>query len=111
MATQTRVWLDDAPRPGWKHWSTVQRWRDDDHALHASPYVGWLASQAADATGHHRLAKALSGASYLGYAGLAGHEALTNPEERVTSGVDAAALLAMLAADAKRWSREPPHGK
>ena len=78
------------------------------HAAHAAPYVGWLASQAADATGHHRLAKGLSAASYLGYAGASAHDAMTNPKERITGAVDTAALLAMLASDVARWRRDRP---
>lgn len=77
------------------------------HALHAAPYVAWLSSQAADATGHPTLSKALSAGAYLGYAGSSAHDALTNPKEKVTGAIDALALTAMLGSDIARWRQAP----
>lgn len=77
------------------------------HALHAAPYVAWLGSQAADATGHPTLSKALSAGAYLGYAGASAHDALTNPKEKVTGAIDALALTAMLGSDIARWRQAP----
>jgi hypothetical protein len=74
--------------------------------LHAAPYVAWLGSQGLDYAGLHRASKALNLGAYGLYAGMAGHEALTNPQERLTSGVDAAALAAMALSDIARMRRE-----
>jgi hypothetical protein len=80
---------------------------DLGHALlHASPYVAWLGSQGLDYAGLPRASKALNLGAYGLYAGMAGHEALTNPQERLTSGVDAAALAAMALSDIARMRRE-----
>lgn len=72
--------------------------------LHIAPYGAWAAGHLLDES-HPRLAKALTAGAYLGYAGTSAHEAMKNPNERLTSGIDAAALTAMLGADIARWSR------
>ena len=74
-------------------------------ALHASPYVAWIASQLV-ADSHPTLAKALNLGAYGGYAGMSAHTALTEPAEKWTSAVDAGALLAMAAADVARLRRD-----
>jgi len=75
------------------------------HALHVSPYAAWAAGHLLEDK-HPTLSKALTAGAYLGYAGNSAHEALKNPQERVTSGIDAAALLAMLGSDVARWTRK-----
>ena len=87
---------------------------NDDHtplhyALHAAPYVAWLGSQAADATGHPTLSKALSAGAYLGYAGASAHDAFTGktPTDRGAGAIDALALTAMLGSDIARWRQAP----
>jgi hypothetical protein len=76
-----------------------------EKALHASPYVAWLASQALDDS-YPRLAKGLNLGAYGLYAGMAGYDALTNPKERYTSAIDAGALAAMALADIARMKRD-----
>lgn len=71
---------------------------------HVSPYVAWIGSQLVRDS-NPNLAKALSAGAYLGYAGSAAHDAITNPKERVTGAVDALALTAMLGSDVARWRR------
>lgn len=73
-------------------------------ALHLSPYAAWMGSQLLEDK-YPRLAKGLNLGAYALYAGMAGHEALTNPNERLTSGTDALALTAMGIADLARMRR------
>ena len=73
-------------------------------ALHLSPYAAWMGSQLLEDK-YPRLAKGLNLGAYALYAGMAGHEALTNPKERLTSGTDALALTAMGIADLARMRR------
>jgi len=73
-------------------------------ALHLSPYAAWMGSQLLEDK-HPTLAKGLNLGAYALYAGMAGHEALTNPNERLTSGTDALALTAMGIADLARMRR------
>lgn len=83
-------------------------------ALHVAPYLGWAGSHLLEDTAigkkHPWLPKAISTASYLGLAGNAAHDAYTNPQERITGAVDAAALMAMLGADVARWRRPTAPG-
>lgn len=74
-------------------------------ALHIAPYGAWIAGHLTQ-NSHPRLSKALTTGAYLGYAGSSLHEAATNPRERTTSAVDAAALLAMLGSDLARWNQK-----
>lgn len=74
-------------------------------AAHLSPYAAWMAGHLLHDS-HPRLSKALTAGAYLGYAGSAAHEAATNPKERTTSAVDAAALLAMMGSDIARWNQK-----
>lgn len=74
-------------------------------AAHLSPYAAWMAGHLLHDS-HPRLSKALTAGAYLGYAGSAAHEAATNPRERTTSAVDAAALLAMMGSDIARWNQK-----
>lgn len=75
---------------------------------HMSPYAAWIAAKAIEDK-NPALSKALSAGAYLGYAGAAGHDALTNPAERVTGAIDAVALAAMLGSDVMRWRRPSDH--
>lgn len=82
----------------------------DDHGwgsklLHVSPYAAWAAGHLTQDS-HPTLSKALTAGAYLGYAGSAAHDAVSDPSERVTSAVDAAALLGMLGSDIVRWNRK-----
>jgi hypothetical protein len=72
--------------------------------LHTAPYAAWAAGNLLEDK-YPRLSKALTAGAYLGYGGMAAREAYKNPEERITSTVDALALGSMLAADIARWRR------
>lgn len=74
--------------------------------LHTAPYAAWIASNLLDKDKHPILKPALNLGAYGLYAGMAGHEALTDPKERYTSGTDALALSAMALADIARMRRD-----
>jgi hypothetical protein len=76
-----------------------------ERALHIAPYAAWIGSQLLEDS-HPRLSKGLNLGAYGLYAGMAGREALRNPSERITSGIDAAALTAMGLADLARMRRK-----
>lgn len=76
-----------------------------EKALHIAPYTAWIAAQLLGDS-HPRLSKGLNLGAYGLYAGMAGRDALRNPSERITSGIDAAALTAMGLADLARMRRK-----
>ena len=73
-------------------------------ALHLAPYAAWMGSQLLEDK-YPRVAKGLNLGAYGLYAGMSAHDALTNPQERFTSGTDAVALTAMALADMARMRR------